>query len=106
MPGSFADVAVPVAVDTLFTYRIPDELRSLVKRGMQVVVPFGKRSVTGIVVNISETPPPVRHIKPIADIVDLEPVISGELLKLTEWMAQYYFAPWGEVLRSALVPGS
>lgn len=106
MPELFVDLAIPVAVDALFTYRVPAELQAAVKRGVRAIAPFGKRTVIGIIVNSSPHPPAIRGLKSIADILDAEPVLSEDLLKLTEWMGRYYFAPWGEVLRAALVQGT
>ena len=106
MPELYADLAIPVAVDTLFTYRVPAELRSSISRGHRVIAPFGKRTVVGMVVKLSSTPPDGRQLKSVIDVIDAEPVLSEELLQLTEWISRYYFAPWGEVIKAALVQGA
>jgi primosomal protein N' (replication factor Y) len=54
----FVDVVLPLAVDRLFTYRLPFELNDFIERGVRVVVPFGKTKFqTGIVLNIHEKTP-------------------------------------------------
>ncbi len=106
MPDCYVDLAIPVAVDSLFTYRVPAELHHAVARGARVIAPFGKRTVIGIIVTISSTPASAKQLKSITDVLDAEPVISEELLKLTEWIGRYYFAPWGEVIKAALVQGT
>lgn len=105
MPKLFIDIAVPVAVDQLFTYNVPDVLQSQIKIGVRVVAPFGNKTVIGFVVNkLKSTTIP--RLKDIHDILDPEPIISEEMLKLTKWISEYYLAPWGEVLKSALPQGS
>src|SRR5438874_11792281 len=106
MSELYADLAIPIAVDKLFTYLVPEEIRNLVREGMRAAVPFGRRTVVGIVVRIHDRKPRISTIKPIRDLLDAEPILSGELLALTRWIADYYFAPWGEVLKTAVGPRS
>ncbi len=101
----FVDIAVPVAVDKLFTYLVPTELHEVVQRGKRIVAPFGKRTIVGIIANISHQSS-IRGLKSIHDVLDAEPVISTEQFRLAEWIAEYYFAPLGEVLKSMLVQGA
>jgi len=101
----YADLAIPVAVDALFTYAVPEDLCTQVRKGMRAVVPFGRRTVIGFVVELKNTTT-VRAPKAVVELLDAEPVISEELLDLTRWMASYYVAPWGEVLKTVLVRGS
>ncbi len=102
---AYVSVAIPVAVDKLFSYHVPPELQPAIRKGMRVTVPFGRRSLTGVVVETSMTSQ-IPNLKSVADVLDAEPIISEELLQLTKWMADYYFAPLGESLRSVLVPGA
>jgi primosomal protein N' (replication factor Y) len=113
MTELYCDLAIPGAVDKLFTYSVPPELQSAVRRGVRVIASFGSRTVIGFIVETSahsqacaERGRSVPHIKPIQDILDTEPVLSDDILDLTQWLAEYYFAPWGEVLKSVLVQGS
>ena len=87
-----------------FTYAVPEELSGRAAVGTRVLVPFGRRKVTGFVVG-RPSESEVSDLKPLIDVLDVEPVLSPEMLELTRWVADYYLAPWGEVLRSALPPG-
>jgi primosomal protein N' (replication factor Y) len=101
----FVELAIPVAVDSLFTYHVPPEFREILKPGMRASAPFGKRTVIGIAVKfVSQSP--VKNTKSIFDVLDTEPLLSDELLKLSQWISEYYCAPMGEVLRSVLVQGA
>jgi primosomal protein N' (replication factor Y) len=104
MSQLFADIALPVPIDHTFTYSVPPEFQNQVTVGSRVVVPFGKKSLTGVVVNHPASPA-VANIKPIADALDTAPTFSGDMLNLTQWIAEYYLAPWGEVLRAATPQG-
>ncbi len=99
-----ANVALPVAVDSTFTYLIPPELESSALVGVRVLVPFGTKYATGLIV---EHPPStsLSALKPIRDVLDPSPVVSVELLHLCRWIADYYIAPLGEVVKVALPHG-
>src|SRR5262245_42033126 len=68
---------------------------------MRVLVPLGGRVVTGCVVAFQETPP-VDVPKFVVDLLDDQPALTPDLLTLTQWMARYYVATWGETIRAAL----
>jgi primosomal protein N' (replication factor Y) len=97
MPA-FCDVAVPVPLDRVFTYAVGDATPVV---GARVLVPFRNEKLAGVVVKVHDDPPPV-DAKPLLGILDAEPVLSPQLLELGQWIAQYYLAPVGEVLRSML----
>lgn len=104
MKPLYVDIALPVPLDKAFTYIVPPELQDAAKVGCRVLVPFGRKSSTGIIVKlVHETNVP--NLKPIRDILDAEPTFSDEMLKLTKWIAEYYFASWGEVLKAAAPRG-
>jgi primosomal protein N' (replication factor Y) len=98
-----AEVAVPLPVPHAFTYLVPDELRDAVVPGSQVRVPFGRREVEGFVVEIASAAPRA-DLKPLLKVAPGGPVFDAAMLDLTRWVADYYLAPWGEVLRAA-IPG-
>lgn len=100
----FAEVALPQAVRQVFTYVIPDKLTDKVVPGMRVWVPLGRRKAIGMVVRVHDTKPEFT-CKPVTDLLDSEPILDPELLALTEWVSQYYFAAWGEVIQAALPAG-
>jgi len=97
----YARVAVGLPIDQLFDYLIPDPLTDAVKVGMRVLVPFRNREKIGYVVGLAETTT-VDQIKPIIAPLGDEPLLRGEMLELTSWIAHYYFSSWGEVIESAL----
>lgn len=104
MNTEFAEVAVPLPLNQLFTYRIPPELKSQVVPGMRVLVPFRKRKITGFVVRLTDETT-LESVRLIIDVLDQTPAISGELLKLSDWIAKYYIAAPGEVLKAMLPAG-
>ena len=95
----FCDVAVPVPLDMAFTYRIPQDAAPVV--GGRVLVPFRQQRVTGVVVELHDRKPSVTT-KNILSVLDAEPVLDGQLLRLGRWIADYYLAPIGEVFRTML----
>ncbi|MDI6767269.1 MAG: primosomal protein N' [Bacteroidota bacterium] len=102
IPNSFADVAVPVVADKLFTYIIPVHLQHIVRAGIRVLVPFGQRTIIGFVVDVKDQSEKI-DLKSILDVIDPEPIIPEDLLKLTQWISDYYIAPRGKVLKSAII---
>ena len=107
--GMFAEIAVPLHVRQTFTYRLPGELASRAEPGCRVMVPFGKKFLTGFIVDLHETlqsEVDESDIKDIEELLDESPVITHEILELTRWVSEYYFEPWGECLRAALPAGA
>lgn len=104
MQNLYVDLAVPISVNKLFTYLVPPELHQAVKKGVRVIAPFGNRTVIGVVVNIT-THTITQKLKTIHDVMDSTPILSEELLALIHWISEYYLAPQGEVVKTALVPG-
>jgi len=97
----YCDVSVPVPVDRSFTYELPVTLRHRVQVGCRVLVPFGSRKLTGVVLRLhSETP--AQSARSVLKLLDAEPALDEELLRLARWIAEYYCAPLGEVLRGML----
>jgi primosomal protein N' (replication factor Y) len=95
----FCDVAVPVPLDMVFTYRVPAADTPIV--GSRVLVPFRQQRMTGIVVELHDRKPSVQ-IKNLISVLDATPVLDEQLLKLGRWIADYYLAPIGEVFRTML----
>jgi primosomal protein N' (replication factor Y) len=98
-----AEVVVFLPIAKSFHYQIPPQPSSPVAVGKRVVVPFGRRHVVGMVVGISHEAP-VKDLKPILDVLDLDPIVDGELLELTRWLGNTYGSGWGEAIATAL-PG-
>src|ERR1700723_199755 len=95
----FCDVAVPVPLDMVFTYRVPGDATPIV--GGRVLVPFRQQRMTGIVVELHDRKPSVTT-KSILSVLDRTPVLDDQLLRLRRWIADYYLAPIGEVFRTML----
>jgi primosomal protein N' (replication factor Y) len=95
----FCDVALPVPLDMVFTYRVPAEATPVV--GGRVLVPFRQQRLTGIVVELHDRQPSVKT-KLIFSALDVAPVLDDQLLRLGRWIADYYLAPLGEVFRTML----
>src|SRR5581483_2684713 len=97
----YCDVSLPVPLDQPFTYLLPETLRHRVKPGCRVLVPFGPRKLTGVVVACHDTKPDVPAREALR-LIDEKPVLDAELLALGRWISAYYCAPLGDVLRSML----
>jgi primosomal protein N' (replication factor Y) len=95
----FCDVALPVPLDMAFTYRVPEGMEPVV--GGRVLVPFRQQRLSGIVTELHDRKPSVQT-KNIISVLDLAPVLDVQLLRLGQWIADYYLAPIGDVFRSML----
>ena len=107
---AYVEAVLPVPLRRSFTYRIPDTMRGAIKLGARLKVPFGKRSLTGYAVELHATLPAdiefdESKIKDIIEVTDDEPLITPEILKLTQWTADYYASFWGEMLKASLPAG-
>ncbi|MDG9670345.1 primosomal protein N' [Hahella sp. CR1] len=108
MSTSFVvSVALPIPLRRQFDYlpSQPSDQRENYPPGTRVQVPFGRRSLTGVVLATpSESELPVSRLKPVAKILDRAPLIPPVILQLCQWVADYYHAPIGEVAFAALPP--
>jgi primosomal protein N' (replication factor Y) len=102
----FAEVVVTLPVAGRFHYVIPASLAERELVGARVLVRFGPRKVTGVVVRTDTAPPPGVAPIELSELLDDTPALSLELLELCLWIADYYEAPPGEVVRAALPAGS
>lgn len=101
----FAEVIVPLALPENLSWRVPAELQPMLKPGMRVVVPLGKRILTGLVYRLGDEAPGGYELKDIEALLDEFPLVNDRQLKLWEWMSTYYMCSMGEVMSAAL-PGS
>ncbi|MEM7449315.1 MAG: primosomal protein N' [Myxococcota bacterium] len=103
--GAYVTVAVPLPVRRTFSYAVPVSMVTKIARGMRVAVRFAARKLAGVVIEVSDVPPPsVSKCLPVAGILDATPVFSEELLSFLEQAAEYYLHPLGEVIRAAAPP--
>ena len=99
---------MPLHVFQTFTYRLNPALGAQAEVGARIVVPLGRKLVTGYIVSLQDEAPPTLNeidIKDAQSLVDVEPVCSPEILQLARWVAEYYACPLGEVIKAALPPG-
>ncbi|MBA2731252.1 MAG: primosomal protein N', partial [Acidobacteria bacterium] len=106
----YAEVAIPVRVMQTFTYRLPLALQTDARLGSRLLVPFGRKRLTGYIVALLQNLDPAiemtdAEIKDAEELLDAEPLLTPEILEITRWVAEYYAAPWGEVLKAALPAG-
>ncbi len=88
-------------------YRIPTDMLEQVVPGVRVKVPLGKsnREILGYCIEVSQIQQAPEAYKPITEVLDPEPLCTGKLLELMQWMSRYYIAPLGQVFETA-VPAS
>jgi primosomal protein N' (replication factor Y) len=98
----YCDVALPVPLETSFTYKL-NGAEPVV--GGRVLVPFRAQRLSGVVVALHDREPKVAA-KPVLEILDTAPVLDDTLLRLGDWIANYYIAPLGEVFRTMLPLGA
>ena len=100
----YCEVALPVPLDRTFTYALRDG--QLPVRGARVIAPFRNEKLIGVVMTVGVTPQADYEIRFLEAVLDQDsdggPLLSESLLSLGEWMAHYYLAPIGEVLRGML----
>ena len=80
------DVAVALPINATFTYRVPPELEAAMAPGMRVLVPFGRRRVTGYVLGRTERAPEA-GLKNVAALLDDHPLFPEGMLPLFQWVS-------------------
>jgi primosomal protein N' (replication factor Y) len=100
----FAKIAIALPIDRTFHYGIPEPVSAEVTVGKRVFVPFTNRRVVGYVVGLSDEAD-VKDVKEIESVIDKEPILSDEMLKLTHWIKDTYFCSWGEAIEAAIPSG-
>lgn len=102
---TYADIILPLPLDSLFTYSVPDSLAGRVGQGVRVLVPFGKsKTYVGLVVRTHNNKPDFK-VKDISVVMDDAPVVNSVQLELWRWMADYYLSSVGDVMNAALPSG-
>jgi primosomal protein N' (replication factor Y) len=94
-------VAIPLPVHRTFTYRVPESERGRVQLGSRVLVPFGQRERIGWISRILEESD-LPRVRDLHGVIDERPSAPPEILRLSRWISEYYVAPLGQVLRTAL----
>ena len=100
----YVDVILPVPLQGLFTYAVPDGMTVAV--GMRVMVSFGRsKTYVGLAARLHDNKPEGYDVKTIQQVMDAEPIVTDSQLKLWLWIADYYMSPIGEVYKAALPSG-
>ena len=100
----YADLILPVPLQGLFTYAIPEGMS--VRVGVRVLVTFGRsKTYLGIVAKVHDVKPEGYQVKPIAQVMDEEPIVTERQLQLWQWISDYYLSPIGDVYKAALPSG-
>ena len=99
--NSFAEVILPLALKSSYTYRIPKDMHVYI--GGRVLVPFGKKKIyTGVVVQLHNREPELHRPKAILDAYDERFAVDEKQLRFWTWLSEYYMCGMGEVMNAAL----
>ena len=105
--SEFVDVAVPVGIRKTFVYSVPPPFRDNIAVGMRVLVPLGRKLVTGYVVGTPDFPESGSFkVRAVQELLEPEPAIPPPLVETALWIASYYFAPPGEVFKALFPAGT
>ena len=96
-------VAVPVPALGLLTYRLPADAPKP-HPGARVVVPLGNRTLTGVIVDLDPEVDPKIKLRDVVRVLDEQPFLPADVVKLTAWVAEYYLSGPGAALASAMPP--
>lgn len=101
----YIDVILPLPLEGLFTYAVPDTLSESVGFGIRVLVPLGKsKTYVALVTRVHDEKPDF-DCKEIINVLDAEPVLLERQYRLWQWVADYYMSPIGDVYKAALPSG-
>ena len=99
----FGDIILPLAVKGIFTYVVPDDLAEKIQPGCRVMVQFGNRKLySGIVYSLHSGTDNSGKYKTIKEVLDSNPLVNNNQLKIWKWISQYYMCSIGEVMKAAL----
>lgn len=102
--AQFAEIVFAQPNRQTYTYEVPSRLSRQIVKGMRVWVPLRGKKAIGLVVNLHNKTPEF-STKTIERLLDQTPVLSEELLELTEWIHRFYYCGWGESVQAALPSG-
>ncbi len=100
----YIEVAVAIPVFQTFTYSAPESLADFVSIGKRVLVPFGRRRITGYVLGSSQGFDH-KEVKSVLDVLDDQPLFPSAMVPFFRWISDYYKYPLGEVVKNALPGG-
>jgi len=100
----YINVAVALPVNNTYVYKVPDHLNYAAVPGMRVLVPFGRRRITGYILGFQKDSGGYQA-KNILDLPDEVPLFHPSMIPLFEWISHYYIHPLGEVIKTGLPVG-
>ncbi len=101
----YVDVLLPLPLEGLFTYAVPEEMEAQVRFGVRLVVPLGRsKTYVALAIKVHEEKPSF-NVKSVLEVMDDEPVLTASQFKLWKWIADYYMSPLGEVYNAAMPLG-
>src|SRR2546423_11584175 len=97
-PPNYAQVALPIHLRKLFTYRLPPSMKETVRIGSRVIVRLGTKPMTGYVVALlprlrEGTSLVESELKEVEELLEIEPSLSPEVVAIARWVSEYYAAP-------------
>lgn len=101
----YIDVILPLPLEGTFTYSVPESMVAQVRMGVRVLVPLGRsKTYTAMAVRLHSEKPEF-ETRPIIQVIDAEPVLIEQQLRLWQWISTYYMSPIGDVFKAALPAG-
>ncbi len=97
-----AEVVLPLPMNKVLHYFVPEQLRDETEPVKRVLVPLANRKVIGYLVGFSAQTEQ-KKLKNILQILDAQPLFAKEFIRITQWIADYYFCSWGEAIHT-LIP--
>ena len=101
LKADFARIAISLPMDKDFHYRIPETLAGEIEVGKRVWVEFGNKDKVGYVVGFAEEAE-VKNIKPVKSVIDKEPIISKEMLRLCKWISETYLCSYAQAIDATI----
>ena len=99
MSLDLVEVLIPIPLMEKFSYLPPKNNSNLLKQGSRVLVPFGKRTLVGVVWSFSDRDKSLkRKYKHIKEVLDEVPLLDTNSIHLAEWSSRYYHYPLGEII--------
>src|SRR5574341_2690973 len=98
MTARYCEVALPVPLRNTFTYAVPGALAPDLVAGSRVVVPFRRKALIGVVLELDQPElhgraPEGKEIREVVEVLDPLPALTPQLIELGRWIAGYYLAP-------------
>lgn len=101
----YVDVILPLPLEGTFTYSVPEPMVAQVRMGVRVLVPLGRsKTYTAMAMRLHSDKPEF-ETRPIIQVIDAEPVLIEQQLRLWQWISTYYMSPIGDVFKAALPAG-